>query len=581
MESEALLPIEQERLVTRIAWRIRQSLDLGNILDTTVAEVRELLDTDRVVVYRFSTDWTGVVTTEAVLPGWPALIHQQFEDVCFTSNYIHPYQEGRVGNISNIESAPIQPCHREMLQRFAVRANLVVPILQGVTLWGLLILHHCRGPRPWTDLEINLLQDLALQVGIAIQQSELYAQVQRLNSTLETQVQERTRELRQILEFTDVLSQITHRVRDSLDERHVLQTAVEELGQVLRVDYCGAALYNLEHTKAVMHYEYLRPQVRSLLGEALILEEWGGTLPQPEQTRLLMPIQDDRGVLGYLLLGHHSNRAFSPSEQQLGRQVANQCGIALRQARLYQSAQTQVQELSHLNQMKDEFLSAVSHELRTPMTNMKLAIRLLKLNLGERELEAQTKGEQYLKILQDECDREIHLINNLLDLQRLDSGQFTPQWDQIRIQEWLPAVLTPFQERIREREQGFHLDLSADLPPFVGDVSSLERVIVELVNNACKYTPSQGRISASLSCREGQFQLRVCNTGVEIPQGELEKVFEKFYRVPSADPWKQGGTGLGLALVQKLVQYMGGEISVTSSGNQTCFHVHVPNHNPG
>ncbi|MEX0270626.1 sensor histidine kinase [Leptolyngbyaceae cyanobacterium UHCC 1019] len=110
----------------------------------------------------------------------------------------------------------------------------------------------------------------------------------------------------------------------------------------------------------------------------------------------------------------------------------------------------------------------------------------------------------------------------------------------------------------------------------VSDQPSLERVLVELVNNACKYTPPDGHIQVTADSTTSHVQLAIRNSGSEIPETELLRIFEKFYRVPHADPWKRGGTGLGLALVKKLVESLGGSIHVTSSLGQNTFTVRLP-----
>jgi len=170
---------KRERLVAEIAQRIRQSLDLDEILKTTVAEVRRFLQTDRVIVYRFKPDWSGVVAVESVAPEWTPILYSTLDSSCFPSDYAPQYQQGRVRAIEDIYAAGLAQCHVELLETFQVRANLVVPILQGQQLWGLLIAHHCSGPRHWQQLEIELLSHLATQAGIAIQQSDLYQQLQQ------------------------------------------------------------------------------------------------------------------------------------------------------------------------------------------------------------------------------------------------------------------------------------------------------------------------------------------------------------------------------------------------------------------
>lgn len=175
---------EAERLLGRMAERIRRSLRFDEILKTTATEVRQFLATDRVIIYRFHPDWSGVVVVEAVGAEWTPILNTTIADPCFGESMVRLYQKGRTRAIADINAANLMPCHFNLLAQFQVRANLVVPILQGEQLWGLLIAHHCSNPREWQPLEIDLLKQLATQVGIAIQQAELYQQLETANQTL-------------------------------------------------------------------------------------------------------------------------------------------------------------------------------------------------------------------------------------------------------------------------------------------------------------------------------------------------------------------------------------------------------------
>jgi diguanylate cyclase (GGDEF)-like protein/PAS domain S-box-containing protein len=190
---------EQERMIYAIAQHIRQSLNLDEILNTTVTEVRNFLQTDRVIIYRFNPDWSGVVVTESVAAGWKKIFNMQITDTYFADIQGSIYKQNTVKVTSDIYATGLNHCHIELLEELQVRAKLVVPILQGDCLWGLLIAHHCSAPREWNTREIELLKQLATQVAIAIQQSELYQQLELANQQLEN------------LAMVDGLTQIANR----------------------------------------------------------------------------------------------------------------------------------------------------------------------------------------------------------------------------------------------------------------------------------------------------------------------------------------------------------------------------------
>jgi PAS domain S-box-containing protein len=167
--------LEREQLIAEITDYIRRSLDLEEVLQRTVARVRQELGTDRVIIFRFQGNDRGEVVTESVALGWMSMLATEICDPCFGDRY----EKRGIWAIEDIRSSALNPCHLQLLEYFQVRANLVVPILQGEHLWGLLIAHHCTAPRRWQSEEIELLRQLALQVGIAIQQSELYQQTRQ------------------------------------------------------------------------------------------------------------------------------------------------------------------------------------------------------------------------------------------------------------------------------------------------------------------------------------------------------------------------------------------------------------------
>ncbi|MEH2211387.1 PAS domain-containing protein [Nostoc sp.] len=189
--------IERERVVAHITQKIHQSLNLDEILQTTVAEVREFLHTDRVLVFQLKPDGNGTVIAESVGTQWRSLLSSTMYDPCLAEsyivsnrpqpvrqdpaaieNYIERYYQGQVKAVSDIHDGSLDPCHGELLAQFQVRANLIVPILQDNQFWGLLIAHHCTSPRFWQPLEIDLLKELATQMSIALRQAELYQQAQ-------------------------------------------------------------------------------------------------------------------------------------------------------------------------------------------------------------------------------------------------------------------------------------------------------------------------------------------------------------------------------------------------------------------
>ncbi len=227
---------ERERVINQIAQQIRQSLNLDEVLNTTVTEVRKFLDCDRVLIYRIEQDGTGSTITETVLPPYPAILGQTFPEEVFPSEYHQAYIQGKSRTITNIEQDDVEDCLADFVKQFGVQAKLVVPIIQATRnmslseasrdaspyLWGLLIAHQCSATRQWQPLEVELMKQLATQVAIAIQQSELYSQLQQLNIHLENRVQRRTQELAQTNQA--LKEEIVERQRTEQALRHTNHT---------------------------------------------------------------------------------------------------------------------------------------------------------------------------------------------------------------------------------------------------------------------------------------------------------------------------------------------------------------------
>ena len=253
-------------LLHRLALKIRQSLDLDEILNKAVIEVRQMLGTDRVLLYKLNEDGTGQVVVESVDPEWPSILGEVIEDSCFSSGWDEAYRQGRVSAVSDIHNGSIRACHAKMLAQYSVWANLVVPLLQTSVveegqnpdhLWGLLIAHHCAAPRQWTEDEQNLLQQLATHLAIAIQQAEQHQQLrhelaerlqieaalrqsqqdyQALVKTLEARVKRRSSALAQQSQKASLFAEIALRIRQSLKLEDILQSTVQEVQNCLKAD---------------------------------------------------------------------------------------------------------------------------------------------------------------------------------------------------------------------------------------------------------------------------------------------------------------------------------------------------------
>ncbi|MEA5509083.1 diguanylate cyclase [Crocosphaera sp. UHCC 0190] len=174
-----------EKLINAISRRIHKSVKLDKILTVSMAEMRKFLQVDRVFIYRFKPDWSGIVAFESVAEPWRSLLGSILVDQEFIEHYLLTYQQGRIQATDNIYEDGLSQCHIEWLAQLQVQANLVIPILQGEELWGLLVAQNCRSPRFWQEWEIECLKQLSIHIGIALEQEQLYRQLQLSHQELQ------------------------------------------------------------------------------------------------------------------------------------------------------------------------------------------------------------------------------------------------------------------------------------------------------------------------------------------------------------------------------------------------------------
>ena len=404
------------------------------------------------------------------------------------------------------------------------------------------------------------------------------------------------KELQQALDFEALVRRVTDKIRDSLDEKQILETATQELAILLDLSTCQIELYDSEQTTATIAYEY-SITLPSSQGTSRnikdfpelyqqLLQKFPLQLVEPipefnpqgiQVNRLACPVFDDRGIIGNLWGLRPPTEVFTTLEIRLMQQVASQCAIAIRQARLYQASHQQVAELAKLNQLKDDFLKTISHELKAPMSSIQLASQTMENLLANRKNPQKSATfKRVMQIFHESCDRQKQLVDDLLTLCYIDAKAKTVQNELIDLHLWVPDLTQLYLQRTKTQQQELILDLAAKECHIFADPMILERIVREFLHNACKYTPASQTITVQTEADESKISLCVINTGVNISAEEQELIFDQFYRIPNNDPWQHGGTGLGLTLVKKLAKMLDATVDVTSNHKQTVFCIRFP-----
>jgi len=547
VEKALVQQAQRERLVAEISQRIRQSLNLNEILNTTVTEVRRLLESDRVLIFRFEPDWSGVVVVESVAPNWQPILSAQISDSFFQNPELRQiYEQGGIQAIEDIFNAGLSPCHIELLNQFQVRANLVVPILQENKLWGLLVAHHCSIPRQWQDWEIELLKQLATQLEIAIQQSQLYQQVQ-------LELIERKLAEQKILEQAALLDVTTDAilVRDLNHRILFWNKGAERLYGWKKEEVKNKCANNLLHGEVPAQVEYIYQTVISK-------GEWQGELQQ---------------------ITKDSKEIIVESRWTLVRDsVGEPKSILMVNTDI---TQKQLMERQFLRSQRMESIGTlaggIAHDLNNILAPILMAVQLLQLQITSKQ------GQQWLEILEDSTRRGSELIKQVLSFARGLDGEYGVL--QIR---HLIKEIKKIAEEIFPRSIIIYADISKELWAVCGDATHLHQVLMNLCVNARDAMPKGGTLTISaenlvISENDAQLQIdaqagsyvviTVSDTGHGIPPEILDRIFEPFFTTKEVGK----GTGLGLATVIGIIKSHKGFITVSSKlGKGSEFKVYLP-----
>lgn len=539
---------QQKQLLWNITQRIRQSLDLDITLNSAVAEVRQILGVDRAVVYQFDSNWSGDFIAESVGSEWVTLVNSDVQKV-LEDTYLQETQGGRFQNhetfvISDIYTSGLQPCHIELLEQFQAKAYAVAPIFCGKTLWGLLAIYQNNTPRTWQDWEIELLKQIASQLAIALQQANLYNQLQ-----IELQERERA---------AAILQETERRWRSLLENVQLIVVGLDQSGNV---NYANPFFLNLTGYKASEvlgknWFENFLPSSGHQVVQAVFSEVPTCSAHPYYQNSILTKLGEERFIAW-------NNTML----QDIDGVVIGTISIG-----------EDITERQKIDQMKQEFISVVSHELRTPLTSIRGSLGLIAGGVYDKKPE---KIKEMIAIAARQSDRLVRLVNDILSLRRLESGQVEFKFQHCSAADLIQQSVDVMRSQAEQNQ--ITLSIMPTAAEVWADADAVVQTLTNLLSNAIKFSPPNSTVTLAATPDQSALTpypgtcFSIQDQGRGIPSDHLETIFGQFRQVDASDARDKGGTGLGLAICRTIVKQHGGRIWVKSVLEQgSTFYFTLP-----
>jgi len=593
----------QLALLNEIGRQIAAELDLQSLLDRTTALVQERFDYHHVALFLVDPD-RRTLAMRSRAGSYARLFPVQHRVMMGKGmvGYVGSHGQALVSNDVRDESRYVNP-YPDVLPTMS---ELSVPITVGSEIVGVLDVQSPQ-VQAFGESDVLAMETLADQIAVALRNARLYAQTQR-----------RANELA----FLNSASQM---MVSSFELDKVLQTSIQQATEVLGVEAgslllldaasgdlvfeaawgggdseglpgqrvpsgAGIAGWVAEHRcSAVVHNVYQDERFYSRFDEA--------TEGFVTRSILCVPLIYRDRVIGVMQALNKLEGEFTEEDQRLLEALASATAIAVENARLYNEVQRELgermraeqtlrreraslaqrvaertaelssanAELARAARLKDEFLASMSHELRTPLNAILGLAEALQESvygsLNDRQL-------QSLHRIEDSGRHLLELINEVLDISKIEAGKLELQFAPVSVESVCQASIMLVREMAQQKRLTLSSTFDSRLTGIMADERRLKQILVNLLSNACKFTPEGGKIGLDVSADAEAEAVRFCvwDTGIGIAEEDMRRLFEPFVQLDSSLSRRYGGTGLGLALVRRLTELHGGGVSVESTG---------------
>ncbi len=491
-------------------------------------------------------------------------------------------QTGKPLIINDVAADPRWNIAFDEATEFKTKDILCIPMITHEQVVGVIEIINKQDGTVFTPEDSNLLLSFGAQAAIVIENAQIFTRVDQA-------LAERIQEL-QTLQMFDQSLQKSLRLDVVLDMSltHLMDALDVQMGLmgVIKNNLDEPELYLLaQHGMPTELARYKKdpwPMGRGILGRVARTGElaWINDITQAEnyipkshRTRslLVVPVLREHRVIAIIDLENTASDYFTSEDVAFVKLLASHAAIAIDNAQLFE----QVREA---NDAKSEFMSTASHELKIPMTSIKGYTKLLQMSAAKISPEQQN---EFLNIISNSVDRMAQLVNDLLDVSRIEAGRIRLEISNVQVADVIEDVATALRPHIERKQHELTLNVPDNLPELRADYNRIVQIVTNLVSNANKYTPSGGKITVTVErCQAAEMDgiaVTVTDTGYGISEEDQIKLFTPFFRSPNQNIRDEPGTGLGLSITKKMIESHGGELNVTSRlGQGASFTFSLP-----